>query len=328
MSETPNSSDVRAAKTHAGCLLARATALGYHATLAANPNADVTDAVENAVAMWGMLNEYLPCPWGQPMLDLLHQARDENYTIGTIIEPSVHETIEETARALFLDFRFAAFTAGYQCPHGEIPDMVTPPDQLADLLPAFARLMNPAQRPTDQNGWLQLEQARDREALQLVPALRQFAASSVALIGSLDRVGYQRVEADLERESSRLLASVQSRAEDGQAAGVKPTTASTELTPTTPPHIGTRESEGESLSGPAGEILPALLSATDLARKLGCKPKSVGTFLTRFAVDHRDCRVEVPSPRKNEPDYFYRVSDVWPALQQWARKNRTGMKHD
>ena len=66
-------------------------------------------------------------------------------------------------------------------------------------------------------------------------------------------------------------------------------------------------------------VLPALLSASDIAARIGRKRESVTSFLTRFADKHRDCRVENPSKRQNEPGYLYRTADVWPALERWMR---------
>ena len=68
-----------------------------------------------------------------------------------------------------------------------------------------------------------------------------------------------------------------------------------------------------------GGILPALLSASDIARHINHKPKSVGSFLIRYAKKYPDCRQETDGRRRNEPGYLYRTADVWPALEQWMR---------
>ncbi len=75
-------------------------------------------------------------------------------------------------------------------------------------------------------------------------------------------------------------------------------------------------------------ILPALLSASDIAARIRRKRESVTSFLTRFAEKHPDCRVENPSKRRNEPGYLYRTGDVWPALEKWMKEHRGGLKHD
>lgn len=56
--------------------------------------------------------------------------------------------------------------------------------------------------------------------------------------------------------------------------------------------------------------IPSLLSASDLARMIGQKPKTVETFLRRLRATRPDCFEVVESRRKNEPRYLYRVHDV------------------
>ena len=75
---------------------------------------------------------------------------------------------------------------------------------------------------------------------------------------------------------------------------------------------------------PAEAILPVMLSASDIAKRIKRNPKSVTSFLTRFAEKYPDCRVENNSKRKNEPGYLYRTADVWPALEQWMKDNPPG----
>ncbi|CAN5544477.1 hypothetical protein BH11PLA2_BH11PLA2_25170 [soil metagenome] len=70
-------------------------------------------------------------------------------------------------------------------------------------------------------------------------------------------------------------------------------------------------------------IPPALLSATDIAKLLDRKRESVTSFLTRFAEKNPDCRVEIPSKRRNEPGYMYRTADVLPALEHWCNQNES-----
>jgi hypothetical protein len=66
--------------------------------------------------------------------------------------------------------------------------------------------------------------------------------------------------------------------------------------------------------------LPPLLSAADLARALQQPYSRVESFLRRHRAEFSDCFVEAEveegGTRKNEPHYLYRVTDVWPFLQQ------------
>jgi hypothetical protein len=88
--------------------------------------------------------------------------------------------------------------------------------------------------------------------------------------------------------------------------------------PISPKTVGGEKSEGGTL---ADSLLPAMLSASDIAKLIKRNPKSVSTFLTRYAKKHRDCRREIPTRRQNEPGFLYRTGDVWPALEQWMREN-------
>jgi hypothetical protein len=81
-----------------------------------------------------------------------------------------------------------------------------------------------------------------------------------------------------------------------------------------------KPSEGEVERSVAADIIvPALLSASDIATRIQRNPKSVTSFLTRYAVKHPDCRVENTTKRQNEPSYLYRTADVWPALEKWVK---------
>lgn len=95
---------------------------------------------------------------------------------------------------------------------------------------------------------------------------------------------------------------------------------------TSAPPNGTQQGEGEKPKPAATTeaILPALLSASDIAARINRKRESVTSFLTRFAEKYPDCRVENPSKRKNEPGYLYRTADVWPALEKWMKGNGEG----
>jgi len=93
--------------------------------------------------------------------------------------------------------------------------------------------------------------------------------------------------------------------------------------PATAPAAPTVTSSGGAEGGtpPTDSVMPALLSASDIAKRIKRNPKSVTSFLTRFAEKNLDCRVENASRRQNESAYLYRTGDVWPALEKW-------MKHD
>jgi hypothetical protein len=88
---------------------------------------------------------------------------------------------------------------------------------------------------------------------------------------------------------------------------------------TSTPPAGARQSEGGKPRADTDAGFPALLSASDLAKLIKRNPKSVTSFLTRFACKYPDCRSENPTKRKNEPAYLYRTADVWPALQEWVK---------
>jgi hypothetical protein len=70
-----------------------------------------------------------------------------------------------------------------------------------------------------------------------------------------------------------------------------------------------------------GEILPTMLASSDIARRIKRNPKTVSSFLTRYAAKHGDCRIENSSKRKNDSVYFYRTDEVWPAIQEWLSDN-------
>jgi hypothetical protein len=89
----------------------------------------------------------------------------------------------------------------------------------------------------------------------------------------------------------------------------------------TTPAVRTERVEGGTLPADSNTILPVMLSASDIAVKIGRKRESVTSFLTRFAGKKPDCRVAVKSKRKNEPSWLYRTADVWPALEQWMEDN-------
>ncbi len=101
-----------------------------------------------------------------------------------------------------------------------------------------------------------------------------------------------------------------------KAARLAPMPPSTSATPN-----GTQQGEGGKTKPNATTeaILPVLLSASDIASRIKKNPKSVTSFLSRFAERNPDCRVEIESKRKNEPGYLYRTADVWPALEKWIK---------
>jgi hypothetical protein len=93
-----------------------------------------------------------------------------------------------------------------------------------------------------------------------------------------------------------------------------------------PPRNETKPKEGEPSKPDANAdttatLLPSLLSAPDIAKWIKRKRSSVTSFLTRFAREYPDCRVEVEAKKPNEPAYLYRTADVWPALKKWMESN-------
>jgi hypothetical protein len=91
-------------------------------------------------------------------------------------------------------------------------------------------------------------------------------------------------------------------------------------TPTPP---GRSQAEGEIRTDAKVDLLSALLlSAADLARKLGQPVGRVECFLRRFRDKQPDCFVEVENTRKNDAHYLYRAGVVLPALQKQLPKWR------
>ena len=67
-------------------------------------------------------------------------------------------------------------------------------------------------------------------------------------------------------------------------------------------------------------VLPKLISAPDLARKLQLPLPRVDSALRRYREIHPDCAVEVENRRPNEPRYLYRTGDVQPVVQKLVRE--------
>jgi hypothetical protein len=98
--------------------------------------------------------------------------------------------------------------------------------------------------------------------------------------------------------------------------------AATPTTGKTPP-LGPSAPAGEAAEArakPDVARLPIELlgpaPASTLAKRLGQPVARVETFLRRYRKWHRDCCVQVTSRRKSEPQFLYRVEQVWPVLQQ------------
>jgi hypothetical protein len=70
--------------------------------------------------------------------------------------------------------------------------------------------------------------------------------------------------------------------------------------------------------GQLAASLPVLLSAADLARRLGQPIPRVESFLRRYRDQYPDCYVTVDRDdrRRNEALYLYRTADVWTPLQE------------
>lgn len=131
------------------------------------------------------------------------------------------------------------------------------------------------------------------------------------------------------REMKRLRKMVERRiaAEEEAASNSEKTTVDA---PSTEPLASTGAASGadrqekakgadESEDSQPPDLLPAQLSAPDIATRLKRNPKSVSSFLTRLAGKRPDCRIEVENRRRNEPQYLYRTADVWPLLEKWTK---------
>lgn len=68
--------------------------------------------------------------------------------------------------------------------------------------------------------------------------------------------------------------------------------------------------------------LPSLLSAAELAKRIGQPVARVESFLRRYRAKHPDCFIESSCSRRNEPRYLFRTADVWPALLQMGSTAR------
>jgi hypothetical protein len=70
---------------------------------------------------------------------------------------------------------------------------------------------------------------------------------------------------------------------------------------------------------PAGQdatAWPTLLSATDLADRLGQSRDAVSAWLRRYRRRFPDCVRETEGARRNDPRYLYRTADVLPDLRE------------
>jgi hypothetical protein len=70
--------------------------------------------------------------------------------------------------------------------------------------------------------------------------------------------------------------------------------------------------------------IEAFLCARCLAKRLGRRHTTILSWLGQLAGRFPDCRIEVPNPRRHDPQYLWRVRDVWPLLIEWlfpAREN-------
>src|SRR5262249_49115719 len=77
--------------------------------------------------------------------------------------------------------------------------------------------------------------------------------------------------------------------------------------PPTPPESA--QGHGETPVDANGDLLPAFLSAADLANHLGQPVDRVEPFLRRFRPKNKDCFTVTDSPKKNEPRYLYRTEN-------------------
>lgn len=91
---------------------------------------------------------------------------------------------------------------------------------------------------------------------------------------------------------------------------------------------GKERSEGGTPGPAEPSILPTMLSAPDIAKRIKRKRESVTTFLSRYAAKYPDCRIENETKRRNEAKYLYRTNDVWLVLEKWMEENPEESRHD
>jgi hypothetical protein len=86
---------------------------------------------------------------------------------------------------------------------------------------------------------------------------------------------------------------------------------------------------GEADGGRPQRPLIGSMAAKDLARAGRVSEGALGIALRRFLENHRDCRLEVPDRRQNEPSILYRVEEVWDTVVMplWERHSARRLSH-
>jgi hypothetical protein len=85
------------------------------------------------------------------------------------------------------------------------------------------------------------------------------------------------------------------------------------------PAAEAQPSAAQATGRDAGSVLPAMLSASDLADRLGLNRERVESALRRFRGSHADCCLKVSGRRKNQPGYLYHTAQVLPVLQRMTK---------
>jgi hypothetical protein len=152
------------------------TLLGYARLLVDKATRQPTDASwetanelgRYAIDHWEELDQELHASGCLAALrDPLHLLREENYVIGDVIEPSIHEAIRELARRVWMAFR-----SGVCATHDR----------------------------TEGERWFH----GPWEGHEVVAAFAWFREHARELVAALDSTKFQTLEADLKRESAKL----------------------------------------------------------------------------------------------------------------------------
>jgi hypothetical protein len=167
-----NENVVVAATTHIKTLLGWAEMVVGQVTRKPSDQLGLTeiDFGEYAAKAWESLGvELRRSDFLTPISDHLHLIREDNYKIGNVITPSVHESIRELARLVWLCFSSGVW-----------------------------RCRSPEAQESDRwahGPW---------QAHEVVPALTWFRENPPELFSVFNTANLQIIEADLKRESARL----------------------------------------------------------------------------------------------------------------------------
>jgi hypothetical protein len=162
---------------------------------------------------------------------------------------------------------------------------------------------------------------RHRSAVKALEALcgveRQLCSAGRGPGGIVERVrrAYESAARDYARDLERVANRIDAaRFHDGTPLGDAPP----KDLPPAPPAGATGGDPVDLRAKKRG-----LASVSELAKDYGVKRNAAALALSRFADRHKDCRVEVDSPRIGEPQFYYRRSDVHHVLES-LQKRQTG----